>query len=185
MKAKHHARIILPLALWIAVVWTAADLHGTGMGAQVPAAPQSPQQAQIEKGRVAVAQVCVGCHGAGGGITRMLEVRKRSADEWRETVLSMIARGAQVLPDEIEPITTYLVATAGRGRPPAAAAAAGAGASAVLARRCLQCHDLERATTKPASGDWNTTIDRMVTLGASLTPGERQTLIEYLTGREK
>ena len=187
MKPKHQARILLPFALWITVVWTAADIHGTGMAAQAPAAGQPSPQAQIEKGRVAVAQVCVGCHGGGGGggITRMLEVRKRSAEEWRETVLSMIGRGAQVLPDEIEPITAYLVATAGRGRPPAPSGAAGAGASAVLARRCLQCHDLERATTKPASGDWNTTIDRMVTLGASLTPGERQTLIEYLTGREK
>lgn len=183
MKARHQARIILPLGLWIAVAWTAADLHGTGMGAQVPAAGQSSQQAQIDKGRVAVAQVCVGCHGAGGGITRMLEVRKRSTEEWRETVLSMIARGAQVLPDEIEPITAYLVATAGRGRPQTSSPPAQA--NAVLARRCQQCHDLERATTKVASEDWRTIIDRMITLGASVTPAEQQTLIEYLNGLKK
>jgi hypothetical protein len=92
----------------------------------------------------------------------------------------MIGRGAQVLPDEIEPLTAYLVASAGRGRPQASSP--GAEASAILARRCQQCHDIERATTKPASEDWHTIIDRMITLGASVTPAEQQTLIEYLSG---
>jgi hypothetical protein len=121
---------------------------------------------------------------------RMLEVREKSAEEWRETVYRMIGRGAQVFPDEIEPLTAYLASSARRGRPQAAAATTNQGrlgteANAILARRCQQCHDLERATTRPASEDWHTIIDRMVTLGASVTPAEQQTLIEYLTGLEK
>ena len=188
-------------ALWMVMVWMTVDIEGTGMAAPLPVARQSSQQPQIEKGRVAVTQVCVGCHG--GGIMRMLEIRKKSADEWRDTVLRMIGRGALVFPDEIEPLTAYLVASAGRGRPQASspvpltvadqsAAAAttnqgplGAEGNAILARRCGQCHDLEKARTRPASGDWRTIIDRMAALGASVTPAEQQTLIDYLTGLEK
>lgn len=157
------------------------------MTAPLPVAGQSSQQPQIEKGRVAVTQVCVGCH---AGIMRMLEVREKSAEEWRETVYRMIGRGAQVFPDEIEPLTAYLVASARRARPQAGAATTnqgrlGAEANAILARCCQQCHDIERATTKPASEDWHRIIDRMISLGASVTLAEQQTLIEYLTGLKK
>ncbi len=127
----------------------------------------------------------------------MLEIRNRSEDEWRDTIYSMIGRGAQVLPDEIEPLVAYLVASAGSGRQqrpspglsPATATTnqgpPGAGADAILAQRCLQCHDIERATTRLSSDDWETVIDRMVTLGASVTPAERQTLLEYLNSLEQ
>jgi mono/diheme cytochrome c family protein len=180
MKASRQLRNIFPLTLWIVMVSMAVEAKGTGTAAP-PVVGQSSQQPQIEKGRVAVTQVCVGCH---VGIMRMLEVRKKSTEEWRDTVYRMIGRGAQVLPDEIEPLTAYLAASAGRGRQPQERNQGPVGAE-IVARRCVQCHDLERATTKPASGDWHTTIDRMVTLGASLTPAEQQTLIEYLTGLEK
>jgi cytochrome c5 len=113
----------------------------------------------------------------------------------------MIGRGAQVFPDEIEPLTAYLTATGGqrppqpaggapaeggrRGRPAAAAAGAGdADATAILARRCQLCHDLAMATTKPATAEsWDSIIDRMVKLGAAVTPAEHQTLIAYLNAR--
>ena len=43
-----------------------------------------------------------------------------------------------------------------------------------------------RNKKKPASNlDWETVVDRMVTLGASVTPAEQQTLLEYLNGLEK
>ena len=170
MKASGRARNILLLTLWIVV-------------APLPVAGQDAQQAQIEKGRVAVTQVCIGCHGAGGGIMRMLQVREHSVDEWRETVYRMIGRGAQVFPDEIEPIAAYLATSGRRGRP-LAASPAGEG-NAVLTRRCQQCHDVEKAATKPASEDWPAVIDRMITLGASITPAEQKTLIEYLAGLKK
>jgi len=188
MKASRQAGSLLPLALWVVTVWMAADVQGTGMAAPLPAAAQDSQQLQIEKGRMAVTQLCVGCH---NGIMRMLEIREKSEEEWRDTVHSMIGRGAQILPDEIEPITAFLVANAGQGRPQASSPASPAGAgqsateaSAILTRRCEQCHDLERATTRTSSEDWPTIIDRMMSLGASLTPAEQRTLLEYLTGLE-
>jgi len=187
MKARRLGTIA-SFALWVAVVWIAAGTQGIASASRSAAAQAAPPQAQIDKGRLAVNQVCVTCH---VGLNRMLDVRKKSADEWKDTVYRMIGRGAQVYPDEIEAITAYLTAGTGQGRAPAGRAATNQGggaadeATAVLARRCQQCHDLERARTKSASADWSTTIDRMVTLGAAVTAAERQTLIEYFNRLEK
>jgi mono/diheme cytochrome c family protein len=71
---------------------------------------------QIEKGRVVVAQVCTTCHTTLG---RMLQVHKQTQEQWRELVFFMISRGAQVMPDEIDAVTAFLVANSGRERPAA------------------------------------------------------------------
>jgi mono/diheme cytochrome c family protein len=71
---------------------------------------------QIEKGRVVVAQVCTTCHTTLG---RMLQVHKQTQAQWRELVFFMISRGAQVMPDEIDAVTAFLVANSGRERPAA------------------------------------------------------------------
>jgi mono/diheme cytochrome c family protein len=71
---------------------------------------------QIEKGRVVVAQVCTTCHTTLG---RMLQVHKQTREQWRELVFFMISRGAQVMPDEIDAVTAFLVANSGRERPAA------------------------------------------------------------------
>jgi mono/diheme cytochrome c family protein len=71
---------------------------------------------QVEKGRLVVAQVCTTCHTTLG---RMLQVHKQTRDQWRDLVFFMISRGAQVMPDEIDAVTAFLVATAGRDRPAA------------------------------------------------------------------
>ena len=115
LKRALYGEMQIALAFWMVVVWMAAGVEGTAMSPRVAGAAQVSPASDVEKGRVALSQVCQGCHG--GGIMRMLEVRKKSADEWRDTVYRMIGRGAQVFPDEIEPITAYLVATAGQGRP--------------------------------------------------------------------
>jgi cytochrome c2 len=152
------AILVVPIVMWLAP----------------DAAAQNTQQAQIEKGRIAVTAVCTGCHDT--GILRIVEVRQKSVDEWRDTVYKMIGRGGHIMPDEIEPITMYLASV----RRPQQMDAAGEG-PAILARRCRQCHDVERATTLPAGQNWNTIIDRMAALGAALTPAERRALLAHLT----
>lgn len=172
------------LAVWMVAVWMAPGVEGTSAAPRVPVPEQAAPapQPDIERGRVALTQVCVGCHG--NGILRMVEQRKKTEQEWRETVYRMIGRGAQVFPDEIEPLTAYLTATGGQARQTSAGAAADA--TAILARRCQLCHDLAKATTKPASAEsWDSIIDRMVALGAAVTPAEHQTLTAYLNGRQK
>jgi mono/diheme cytochrome c family protein len=80
------------------------------------AARAQGDDAQIEKGRVVVAQVCTTCHTTLG---RMLQVHKQTREQWRALVFFMISRGAQVMPDEIDAVTAFLVANSGRERPAA------------------------------------------------------------------
>jgi cytochrome c5 len=175
------------------VVWISAATPGSGLAAQVSASSPGDRAAQIEKGRQVVAQVCATCHTT---IVRMVQVHKQTAEQWKDTVYFMISRGAQIMPDEIEPVTAYLAATAGSN--PQATQASGrarpggggsgqqpqeADGGAVLQRTCQQCHELAVASKKLESEDWATVITRMMTYGARLTPADRQKLIEYLSGR--
>ena len=80
----------------------------------IAARAQGGNDPQIEKGRAVVAQVCTTCHTTLG---RMLQVHKQTREQWRDLVFFMISRGAQVMPDEIDAVTAFLVATAARDRP--------------------------------------------------------------------
>jgi mono/diheme cytochrome c family protein len=82
----------------------------------VVASAQGRDDPQVEKGRLVVAQVCTTCHTTLG---RMLQVHKQTPQQWKDLVYFMISRGAQVMPDEIDSVTAFLVATAGRERPAA------------------------------------------------------------------
>jgi mono/diheme cytochrome c family protein len=187
---------ISTVTAWAFAVWTSAAILSSGVAAQVSTSAPDNQQAQIEKGRQVVAQVCTTCHTTLG---RMLQVHKQSAEQWKETVYFMISRGAQVMPDEIEPVTAFLAATAGRGAQTSTqtsgrgrAGGGGPGQQAaeadgrvILQRNCQQCHELTTASKKPAAEDWSAVIARMVAYGARLTPADQQTLIGYLNGLEK
>jgi len=94
---------VLLLTIGSLVMWVSA---GQAQGA--------PQQAQIEKGRLVVAQVCTTCHTTLG---RMLQVHKQTPEQWKDLVYFMISRGAQVMPDEIEAVTAYLASSSGRDPP--------------------------------------------------------------------
>ena len=129
-----------------------------------------------------MAEVCATCHTT---IVRMIQVHKQTAEQWKDTVYFMISRGAQIMPDEIEPVVAYLASAGGnnpqgQGRGRQAAEADGA---TILQRNCQQCHELAVASKKPESENWDTVITRMMTYGARLTPADRQKLIEYLGSR--
>lgn len=52
----------------------------------------------------------------------------------------------------------------------------------ILSLRCMKCHDLERV--READNDregWTETVEKMMNIGASVTPDEKKTLIEYLS----
>jgi hypothetical protein len=119
----------------------------------------------------------------------------------------LIGRGAEILPDEIEPMAAFLAATSARSGPANAQGAqagrggggrqgaGGAGgadqqgpdadARAILQRTCQQCHDMATATTKLPTDDWNAVVAKMMGYGAKLTPADQQKLIEYLNGLKK
>jgi mono/diheme cytochrome c family protein len=174
------------------IVWIFPALLSTGLSAQVSANPPGGQQAQIDKGRQVVMQACAACHPT---IQRMIQGYKQSPEQWRSTVFFMISRGAQVMPDEIEPVIAYVLATAGSGQQAAQASGAGRGGArglgqpppasegrAILEQNCQQCHELATASTKLASEDWSAVITRMINYGARLTPADQQKLIGYLNG---
>lgn len=163
---------ILSLAVWM-LVMTVGSLEA-----------QSNDQAQIEKGRQAVGQVCVACH---NNIMRMVQIHKKSAAQWKDTVYSMISRGALILPDEIDPLAAFLASNAGRTQSSGSARQElpESEGKTLLERNCQQCHELDTATQKTASEDWNTVISKMVTYGAKVSPAEQQKLVEYLSGLAK
>src|SRR6266850_2493101 len=170
------------------VVWISAATLSSGVAAQVSTTASGDQAAQIEKGRQVVAQVCAACHTT---IVRMVQVHKQTAEQWKDTVYFMISRGAQIMPDEIEPVTAFLTATSGnnrqtltetsgRGRPGARGAGQqtpGADGEAILQRNCQQCHELATASKKLDSEDWSAVIARMMAYGARLTPADQQKLV--------
>ena len=187
---------VFPSLIWILLTCIFVGVIGystAGIAAPVQAA-QNNQQAEIEKGRVALGQACVKCHNL-----QPIQIQRKSAEKWRDTVYSMISRGGMILPDEIEPITAYLVANFGPNSPrpkfpteTARGAAQAPGAlgqlpegegRAILQRSCIQCHDLETVIGKTASRDeWSQILARMVDSGARVTAAEQQILIQYLSG---
>ena len=92
------------------IVWIAVAARGGALGAQASTSRSPDEQGQIKKGGQVVAQVCGTCHTT---IGRMLQVHRQTREQWKDTVYFMISRGAQVMPDEIEPLIAYLAATAG------------------------------------------------------------------------
>ncbi len=151
------------------------------------ASAQSNDQALVEKGRVAVGQACVQCHNLRG-----IQTQRKTAQQWRDTVYGMISRGGMVLPDEIEPITAYLIATYGPNSPRPSSSDGTQGAApqpvpntevrAILERSCTQCHDMQTTTSKVASREeWGQIMTRMIDAGAKISLAEQQTLIQYLT----
>lgn len=184
---------VLSLVVWNLLVWScAAQLGEEAMAAQASASAQSEQQAQVEKGRQVIGEACVACH---TNILRMLQVHKKSEEQWRDTVYSMIGRGAQIMPDEIPAVTAFLAANAGINAENRTAGAGRAGRAAqqtpeaegrgILQRSCQQCHDLGTAQTKLPSEDWNAVIAKMMSYGARLSPADQQKLAEYLNGLTK
>ena len=185
---------IFTLTVCNVLVWIAGAHLGGKLAAQEAAKAQSGQQAQVEKGREVVGQVCVACH---TNILRMVQVHRQSPEQWKDTVYSMIGRGAQVMPDEVEAVTAFLASNAGgNGQPTNRTANAGrpgrddqqmpeGEGKAILQRTCQQCHDLATASTKLPSEEWSAVIAKMMTYGAKLTPADQQKLIAYLNGLAK
>lgn len=196
MQGRRKRNKIFSLVIWNLVLWISAAPLATRVAAQVSANVSSDQQTQIEKGRQVVAQVCATCHTT---IVRMVQVHKQSAEQWKDTVYFMISRGAQIMPDEVEPVTAYLAAASESGRQTITQTPAGgrpgargsgqqtpeADGAALLQRTCQQCHELATASTKLPSEEWSAVIARMTAYGAKLTPADQQKLTGYLNGLAK
>jgi mono/diheme cytochrome c family protein len=51
----------------------------------------------------------------------------------------------------------------------------------LMQQRCSVCHSVDRVMGAHKTADqWKSTVDRMISNGAQLTPQEEQTLVDYL-----
>lgn len=138
------------------------------------------------KGRDLVSSVCAQCHALG-----VVTAKRMSRSEWETTVNDMIARGANIAPEEVTAISSYLgehFSPESRGAAAAAAESPQAGSSypdapgkEVLLSKCFQCHgggmwqDLRQDRRK-----WEGTLYRMVGKGALWTEEEINAMAQYL-----
>jgi mono/diheme cytochrome c family protein len=56
-------------------------------------------------GKAIAVAACVQCHGV-----KMLASQRKDRAAWESTVYDMVGKGAQLLPEEIDPLVTYLAA---------------------------------------------------------------------------
>ena len=140
--------------------------------------PADPFPAGDGHDKVAVA--CVQCHAP----TPIVTMRMGETG-WRRQIEIMILRGAQIGPDEIDRITTYLATAFGPGVPlpgpvKEVQLAEGAGAEMVQ-NNCSLCHGLDRVVMRDRPGQqWTTIVHRMMQLGAPLDEAQSGQIVEYL-----
>ena len=168
----------------LAVVLIASQYVGMGKGSPGvrPGNPLEPVQ-ELD-GQEIYGRACVQCHGM-----REVQLQRKTADLWRNTVYSMISRGAPLMLDEIEPLTAYLAANYGpessspdRGpdRSQEESALPDEPGREILVSNCATCHSLELPLNiRQSEAEWNATISTMVIYGAHLTPQEQEILVQY------
>jgi competence protein ComEA len=151
------------------------------------------------EGKGLVLATCTGCHNLSSTVGQ-----RKSAARWTHTVQDMVARGAQLEPQEIAMVANYLARNFGPDTPLSGAdqvkqspAPANARSSewfnspaalpedagkALVLRACVECHALDRITrqSKDESG-WRASVKDMVRLGAKLRPEEETVMVAYLT----
>ncbi len=185
----------LTLALLAGVVLAASQTAGPEGPKMVP----KPQQERTEKfeplpegeGRALVLQACVQCHDF-----KNIVSQRKTLPAWRRTVDEMAWRGAPLMPGEAEVISNYLAKSLGADKPAAepgkdtrtdAHEAKLAGylpkgeGRALVLQSCVECHDLESIVLmRAAPGEWRRTVDKMVRLGAQVSPKEAERIASYL-----
>ena len=177
-------------------------------GAAPPATPPAgssklkPGELPPGDGKAIAEQDCALCH----ALTNLTEASK-SLDEWRDTVQTMIDRGASVPGSDLDTLVHYLAKNFG---PSAAAPAAGAQTApgspapsaaappsaparlkpgelppgdgkAIAENFCALCHTLTNLTEASMSLDeWRDEVQTMMNRGAAVPPGGVDTLVRYL-----
>jgi cytochrome c5 len=125
--------------------------------------------AQIDPGEEIMNRGCQNCH-----TVRAIPVQAMDADGWRQRVSAEIERGANVEPEEVPVLLTYLVSRHG-------ALPDGPGKD-VLLNTCTMCHELFRIKLGPRTSDeWEETLVTMLNEGAQLSDEDFARVHEYLS----
>jgi quinohemoprotein amine dehydrogenase alpha subunit-like protein len=89
------------------------DRLATILTAFLLAAPVQGQDLPDGVGKELVMNVCTVCH----DLTRIVS-KRRTKEEWNDTIDKMAARGAMASDEEFETIVTYLTKNFGKDQPP-------------------------------------------------------------------
>ena len=149
--------------------------------ASLPLRAQQANGLPAGEGRDIVAVTCTQCH----SITAVTQLREGRA-AWRHQIYDMIERGAQVSPADIDVMVNYLATHFGPGipfpgpTPVHITLTAGAGQT-IVDSRCSLCHGIDRVVAvKRTHAQWTGIVNRMVYLGAPITPDQTKTVLDYL-----
>ena len=160
----------------LAVVAAAAALAASS------AAAQQPQQSPFPPGdgRDLVARTCTQCHAP-----TVFTPLREGPDAWRQHIVDMMMFGAQVGPDDLDKMVTYLAANFGPGvnvPPPVKQVSLPDGPGKDLVEKnCVLCHGLDRvaAANRSVQG-WTTIVGTMKFFGAPLSGDDEKTITAYL-----
>jgi cytochrome c5 len=178
-----------------------------GQAAPSPAAPPAPKPVELPEGdgKPIATEFCQTCH----KLTNLTKAHK-NLDDWKDTIHTMIDRGASIPDDKIDVLAQYLVTNFGpkdaapaanapaaapgttAPSPDAAAPSTPASAKAVVVlpdgdgkaiatENCQACHKLTNLTKAHKSlDDWKETVQTMIDRGANVPADQVDILVQYL-----
>jgi cytochrome c5 len=184
-----------------------AATQDAGQAAAPPAAPSAPKPVELPEGdaKPIAVEFCQDCH----RLTNLTKAHK-NLDDWKDTIHTMIDRGARIPDEKIDTLAQYLVINFGPkdpGSPANAQAAAPAtpasspdaaapstpapakvvvelpdgDGKAIATENCQACHKLTNLTKAHKSlDDWKDTVQTMIDRGANVPPDKLDILVQYL-----
>jgi mono/diheme cytochrome c family protein len=199
---------VLFLATWgmigVPAVRSAAN-QDAGQAAPPATAPAVPKPVDLPEGdgKPIATEYCQDCH----RLTNLTKAHK-NLDDWKDTLHTMIDRGARLPDDKIDSFAKYLAANFGpktdappasgstpapTGSPDASAPTAPAPAKAavvelpegdgkaIATENCQACHKLTNLTKAHKSlDDWKDTVQVMIDRGANVPADKVDILVQYL-----
>ena len=173
-------------------------------GTPAPTAASAPKPVELPDGdgKTIATEYCQMCH----KLTNITKAHK-NLDDWKDTIQTMIERGASIPDDKIGTLAAYLAqnfgpesagpsgSAGGAATAPAAAPPTSASASAaakpvelpdgegkqIATEDCQACHKLTNITKAHKSlDDWKDTVQTMIDRGANVPPEKVDTLVQYL-----
>lgn len=123
------------------------------------AEPPRPDAAKL------VQSACTTCHSLD-----VVTKQQRSKEDWRQVVQDMIAKGADLKPEEATAVADYLgTKYLNRGKE-------------LVETVCILCHEFARISTEALTRDqWAGEIRGMLAEGAPLNDEEFELVLDYLT----
>ena len=184
-----------------------AATQDAGQAAPPPVATTAPKPVELPEGdgKPIATEFCQMCH----KLTNLTKAHK-NLDDWKDTIHTMIDRGASIPDEKIDTLAQYLAANFG---PKDAATAANAPAAApatpaplpdaaapstpapakavvelpdgdgkaIATENCQACHKLTNLTKAHKNlDDWKETVQTMIDRGANVQPEQIDTLVQYL-----